>query len=62
MIGDSVVDVMAGKSYGAYTIAYLSNDLKKNEVLASKPNRTINDLREILDIVKEKHYFTYNLK
>ena len=62
MVGDSVADVLAGKSYGAYTIAYLSNDLKKKEVLEKEPNRSIDDLKEILDIVKEKHYFTYNLR
>ncbi len=62
MVGDSTADMLAGKNFGAYTIAYLSNDMKKKEVLDTKPNRSIEDLRDVLDIVKEKHYFTYNLK
>lgn len=62
MVGDSVADVKAGDAFGAYTIAYLSNEGKKAKLIASNPNRQISDLNEILDIVKEKHYFTYNLK
>ena len=62
MIGDSKADVLAGQSFGAYTVAYLSHEGKKDDLIALKPNRTINDLKEILDIVKEKHYFTYNEK
>ena len=62
MIGDSKADVLAGQSFGAYTVAYLSHEGKKDDLIALKPNRTINDLKEILDVVKEKHYFTYNEK
>ncbi len=62
MVGDSKADVLAGESFGAYTIAYLSCEAKKDDLIALKPNKTINDLNEVLDIVKEDHYFTYNLK
>lgn len=62
MIGDSVADMEVGKNYGAYTIAYISNEGKKEQVLSTNPNRSINDLNEIFDILKEKHYFTYNEK
>ena len=62
VIGDSSADIKGGQNYGAYTVAYLSNEDKKETVLNDKPNTTITDLREMLKIVKEKHYFTYNLK
>lgn len=62
VVGDSEADVKAGQNYGAYTIAYLVHEGKKPSIEALKPNRVITDLNEILDIVKEKHYFTYNEK
>ena len=62
MVGDSTADVGAGNAYGAYTIAYSVIDEKRAGIEASKPNRIITDLNEILDIIKEDHYFTYNLK
>ena len=62
MIGDSSVDVKAGMAYGAYTIAYISKEEKREAIEALSPNRVVNDLSEIIDILQEDHYFTYNLK
>lgn len=62
VVGDSIADVKAGKAYGAYTVAYTVLEGKKEGIEKEKPNRFITDLNEILDIVNEKHYFTYNLK
>ena len=62
VIGDSVSDIMGGKNFGAYTIAYLFNSNKTAKILDSKPNTSIKDLSELLPILKENHYFTYNLK
>ena len=62
VVGDSSADIKGGQNYGAYTIAYLSNEDKKEVILKDNPNASITDLRQVLDIVKEKHYFTYNLK
>jgi len=62
MIGDSLADVGAGQNYGAFTVAYLVVEGKKQAVEDAKPNRVITDLNELLNIVKEDHYFTYNLK
>ncbi len=62
MVGDSKADVLAGSSFGGYTVAYLSHEGKKDELIALKPNKTINNLNELLDIIKEDHYFTYNEK
>lgn len=62
VIGDSSADIKGGQNYGCYTVAYLSNEDKKDKVLADSPNASIDDLMELLDILKEDHYFTYNLK
>ncbi|MDO4500311.1 MAG: prolipoprotein diacylglyceryl transferase [Erysipelotrichaceae bacterium] len=62
MVGDSTADVLAGQRFGAYTVAYLVLEEKKQKILDLKPNRVITDIAEVLDIVKEDHYFTYNLK
>ena len=62
VVGDSIADIMGGKNYGAYTVAYLFNELKKEKVLKCNPDKQITDLIEILDIIKENHYFTYNGK
>ena len=62
VIGDSAMDVEGGKNYGAYTVAYVSEPAKKEAIDAAGPNEEITDFTKILDIVKEKHYFTYNLK
>ena len=60
VIGDSSADVKGGKNYGAYTIAYLRNPMKIERLKALKADNYIEDLSEILPILKEKHYFTYN--
>lgn len=62
VIGDSIADVKGGQGYGAYTIAFIFNEAKRKEIEECKPNRIITDLNEILDILKEKHNFTYNGK
>ena len=62
MIGDSISDIDGGKNYGAYTIAYLFNANKTAKVLDSKPNKSIENLSDLLEIVKENHYFTYDQK
>lgn len=62
VIGDSATDIEMGKNYGAYTIGYIESEGRKEQLINSKPNRVITDLNEILDIVEEDHYFTYNLK
>ena len=61
-VGDSVGDIGAGNNYGAYTIAYQSHPEKKELLLGANPNVSIDNLIEILNILKENHYFTYNLK
>ena len=62
VIGDSMADINGGKNYGAYTVAYIFNANKTAKVVECGPNRQITDIGELLNIVKEKHYFTYNEK
>ena len=52
MIGDSLMDINCGKNYGAYTIAYCDND-KRFKTLSPIANKTISDLIEIKEILKE---------
>ena len=59
MIGDSVMDVLCGYNYGAYTIGYVGNKSREKE-LAEVANRTISDVSELLPILNEDTNFTYN--
>ena len=62
MVGDSKADVLAGSAFGAYTVAYLNNEAKAKGIIDLKPNKTIDNLGELLEILKKEHYFTYNQK
>ena len=62
MVGDSKADVLAGKAFGAYTVAYINNEAKAKEVKTLSPNACVDNLIELLDILKNNHYFTYNGK
>ena len=62
VIGDSREDVEGGKNFGAYTIGFTSNQNKLQSLKDAQPNKLISDLLEVADILKEDHYFTYNLK
>jgi len=62
MIGDSNMDILCGKNYGAFTVGFDSHNDKRQQLEDAKPNEIIDDMISILDIVNEKHYFTYNLK
>ena len=51
MVGDSIYDVMAGKSAGVMTIAVLTGRYTKEELKKCKPDYIISHLRELLSIV-----------
>ena len=61
MIGDSMMDIECGKNYGAYTIAYLGNP-KREEELRAAANRSVKDLKDLLPILEEDINFTWNEK
>lgn len=60
-VGDSGSDVVCAKNAGVFSIAFVSNELKRKELEDSQPNKLINDMIEIKDILKEDHPWTYNM-
>ncbi|MBQ1476759.1 MAG: prolipoprotein diacylglyceryl transferase [Erysipelotrichaceae bacterium] len=62
VIGDSYNDILSANNYGAYAVAYDINPDKSEVLLTAPHNRVIHDLSEVLDIVKEDHPFTYDLR
>ena len=60
-VGDSSTDVECARNAGAFSIALCSNELKRQELIDAKPNRLIDDMREIKEILKEDHPWTYNM-
>ena len=60
-VGDSPSDVVCAKNAGVYSIALTSNKLKRKELEDSKPNKLIDDMLEIEEILKEDHPWTYNM-
>lgn len=58
MIGDSVADVESGKRAGSFTIGFLFDKIREDELRNSNPNRLITDLNEVLEILKEEHEWT----
>jgi len=59
-VGDSVGDIECGHNYGAYTVAFHSSELREEELLKTNANKHMYDYKELLDIVNESCYFTYN--
>ena len=59
MVGDSIMDIKCGKNYGAYTVAYLDNP-SRSEEMAKEADSSTTDLAQLLDILKLDINFTYN--
>ncbi|MHA1797784.1 MAG: HAD family hydrolase [Candidatus Helarchaeota archaeon] len=53
IIGDTILDIMAGKNAGIKTI-YVLREHNKNHQLSLKPDYTIQDLNEICEILKNE--------
>jgi HAD superfamily hydrolase (TIGR01509 family) len=51
MVGDSVIDVQAGKAAGTKTVAVLSGLYSRAELAAANPDYIINDLTELSQIL-----------
>ncbi len=60
-VGDSVSDIKAAKHAGVFSIGYIFNEKRKEALVQSKPNKVIDDLKDITEIVKENHSWTYNM-
>ena len=61
MIGDSLMDIGCGSNYGAYTVAYIS-DPQREEELKKAANETIVSMDELYGILNKDISFTYNKK
>lgn len=58
-VGDSASDVKAGVNAGAYTVAYVSKEEKRQALLDAKPNAVITDLLAVKEMLeKEDHSWT----
>jgi phosphatidylglycerol:prolipoprotein diacylglycerol transferase len=51
-IGDSVMDVEAGRNAGAVTVAYPSNEGKRAGLIAAKPDYLIESLTELPGLIE----------
>ena len=60
-VGDSSSDIACGHNAGSYTVAYVSNKLKRAELENEKPNAIIDDFSELLEVLKGDHPWTSNL-
>ncbi|QIK68874.1 prolipoprotein diacylglyceryl transferase [Erysipelothrix sp. HDW6C] len=60
-VGDTASDVVAGQRAGSFTIGYIFDKMRENELRESNPNRITDDLREILEILKEDHEWTITM-
>ena len=57
-VGDTITDMEAGWRAGSFTIAVSFDSIADEDILQSKSNRVINDLRDINNILKEDHEWT----
>ena len=53
------MDIKCGDNYGAYTVAYL-NDPLRSEQLKQAANEAITDMEDIYDILNKDIAFTYD--
>ena len=52
-IGDSATDVLAAKEAAVYSVGFIFNADRKETLVASKPNKLIEKLSELLPLLKE---------
>ncbi len=54
VVGDSIVDIQAGKSAGAKTIAVLTGLFSRQELERQKPDLIVRDINSLYDFIAEK--------
>ena len=59
MVGDSVMDIMCGENYGAFTVGYVTRSERKNE-MSEVTHCIIDDLGQVFDVLKLDTNYTYN--
>lgn len=60
-IGDSPMDIQAARNAGVFSVGYLFNLERREQLENEKPNRIIDDLRQVEALVKEDLAWTYNM-
>ncbi len=60
-VGDSSTDIRAAKNAGMFSVAYLFHPEREEKLQAEKPNRSIRNLIELEEILKEDHAWTRNM-
>ena len=60
-IGDSPMDIQAARNAGVFSVGYLFNLERREQLEKEKPNRIIDDLRQVEALVKEDLAWTYNM-
>ena len=60
-IGDTPSDIIAGQRAGSFTIGYVFDKMREKELRETNPNRVIDDLREVQEILKEDHEWTITM-
>jgi HAD superfamily hydrolase (TIGR01509 family) len=53
IVGDSVVDIRAGKAAGIKTVAVLTGLYSRGELLSAKPDFLVNDISRLPDLLKQ---------
>ncbi|MEA5018070.1 MAG: prolipoprotein diacylglyceryl transferase [Erysipelotrichaceae bacterium] len=60
-VGDNYNDIMAGKNAGVFTIGFNENEIRRQNMAKAEPNRIVNNLLEILEILKEDISWTKDM-
>ena len=58
-VGDSINDVEMGKAAGVYVVSFISDATRKDAIDQAYPNKEIADLKDLLEIVQERHEWSY---
>ena len=60
-IGDSPTDIMAAKNAGVYSIGFIYDLNRKDQLINSQPNQLIENLLDIKNILNKEITWTYNM-
>lgn len=61
-IGDTKTDITAGNRAGVYTIGYVANEEKRQSLLDAKANVVVDDMANVIEVLKERHPWSHNMK
>lgn len=61
-VGDSASDILCAKNAGVYSVGFTSNKLKIADLKAAQPNELIDDMGQMIDVLKKDHSWSFNLR